>query len=175
MSLSTLSHVLLWAFLLVQFVLLFTFTRLLVQFLNRFRAAGVKVEEEGLSVNTSAPLFRGKDQHGNLVKLHDYLGKEVLLVFSNESCSVCQSLLEQVAPLSVKTIVVSGEFYSTAVKEKYSQFTFLHSADIVENYYIKKVPTMVLVDETGEIRFIGNNTQVNEMKSKLNSLHAVAG
>lgn len=34
-----------------------------------------------LSVGDKAPLFEGKDQNGNIIKLEDFLGKKVILYF----------------------------------------------------------------------------------------------
>ncbi|MBH0173769.1 hypothetical protein IHV09_09375 [Fictibacillus sp. 23RED33] len=167
MSWNILSQTFLWVIVICQFFVIFYLTRILSQFLTRFRTTGQKVEEMSLQVGTSAPLFRAKDSRGNTVKIHDYIGRDVLLLFSNPSCSTCESLLEKASSLEVPTFIISPERYSDERIKRYPQFIFLYDPNLLENYYIQKVPTLVVVDQYGNVATIGGANQFEEIQDSI--------
>lgn len=164
MNWNILSQTLLWVIVICQFFIIFYLTRILSQFLTRFRTTGQKVEEMSLQVGASAPLFRAKDSGGNMVRIYDYLGREVLLLFSNPSCSTCENLLQKVSSLDVPTFIISSEKYSEERIKLYPQFIFLNDPNLMENYYIQKVPTLVVVDQYGNVAKVSGANQFEEVK-----------
>ena len=83
-----------------------------------FKNKHMKIKE-----NQQAPLFSSKDVYGNEVKLSDFKGKKVLLMFNrNVGCPVCNlqyhQLSENVAYFKEKDLVVLSVYESTAESMK---------------------------------------------------------
>ena len=55
---------------------------------------------QGLAVGTPAPIFELPDLRGELKKLSDWRGREVLLVFFNPQCGFCVQIAPQLAALA---------------------------------------------------------------------------
>jgi len=58
-----------------------------------------RILRDGLKAGTPAPLFRLPDIGGGVVSLSDYLGRRVLLVFSDPHCGPCDELAPELAQL----------------------------------------------------------------------------
>ena len=58
-----------------------------------------RIERNGLKAGTPAPLFRLPDFAGKTISLDDYLGRQVLLVFSDPQCGPCDELAPKLARL----------------------------------------------------------------------------
>ncbi|MFV1989510.1 MAG: TlpA family protein disulfide reductase [Acidimicrobiales bacterium] len=66
--------------------------------------------------------------------------KWLLVVFSSETCRVCKGVLGAVAPLASDEICVQ-------------EVEFVRDSGLHERYGIDAVPTLVLADETGLVRY----------------------
>lgn len=129
-----------------------------------------------LNVGDAAPLFEGKDQQGNLIRLADYKGKKVVLYFypkddtpgcTTQACDLRDNReLLQKAGYEVIGVSTDNEKSHQKFIQKYGlNFTLIADADktIVELYdvwkeksmygkqYMGTVRTTFLIDEKGII------------------------
>ena len=58
-----------------------------------------KIERNGLKPGTQAPPFRLPDVRGGTLSLEDYLGRPVVLVFTDPQCGPCETVAVQLAAL----------------------------------------------------------------------------
>ena len=58
-----------------------------------------RLVRDGLKKGTPAPAFSLSDLNGRTISLSDYLGKQILLVFSDPECRPCQTLLPELERL----------------------------------------------------------------------------
>ena len=81
------------------------------------RAVPPRQEPQGLRVGTPAPDFELPDLAGNLHRLSEFFGRELLLVFFNPQCGFCTAMANDLAALStdsrngrpVPLVVTTGE------------------------------------------------------------------
>ncbi|MFC4768171.1 TlpA family protein disulfide reductase [Effusibacillus consociatus] len=156
MNLLVWSNILLWIFMIIQLGIIFLLSKLIANFLNRFRLSQGKIEQLKLNIGDRAPLFREWDQNKNLVKLAENNGKNTLLVFTSAGCNICKEVLPQLPLLStsfpsLRIIVVSRDLNVELIKTLPPEIHFIGSEEIMENYFIQKVPTVVVIDENGII------------------------
>ncbi|MGG4449943.1 redoxin domain-containing protein [Brevibacillus sp. HB1.4B] len=143
---------------LIQLVIILFFSKLLVDFLNRFRLSGKTIEDTSLIVGDRAPLFREKDQTGNLVKLADNFGKKSVLLFISETCETCKDLIPYLSDITLinpylKIFVIVSNYSKQKEYNIPDQISLIRSENIVKQYYIRTVPTMIMVDEKGYILY----------------------
>lgn len=76
-------------------------------------------QPEGLFINSKAPDFKGKDQHGNEVRLKDLLkkGKVVLVFYRGHWCPYCNKQLQRLSD-SLSLIVEKGATVVAVTPEK---------------------------------------------------------
>ena len=97
---------------------------------------------EGLFLNSKAPDFKAKDQHGNDVRLKDLLkkGKVVLLFYRGEWCPYCNRNLQRLAD-SLQLIIDKGailiavspekpESIVKTVEKSKAQYSILHDENL---------------------------------------------
>jgi peroxiredoxin len=97
---------------------------------------------EGLFLNSRAPDFKAKDQHGNEVRLKDLLkkGKVVLVFYRGEWCPYCNKNLQKLSD-SLQLIVDKGatlvavspetpESRAKTVEKTKAQFPVLHDENL---------------------------------------------
>ncbi len=162
------SHIGLWLFLLMQFAILLYFLKQITQFLNRFRSVGATVEEKTLQIGEKAPLFRVKDERNEQISLADFNNKHTIMIFSSTTCGTCSTLLSQV-PFLADTYQTNIFVLTHDKREKGSTPSipntyYISSAELFKNYYIKKVPTIYVIDKEGHIAARGD---MNELESLL--------
>ncbi len=158
------SNIGLWIFVAVQLVVIFMLTKLITQFLNRFRTDGSQVGQLTLKAGMKAPLFREEDQHGTMVKLAEHQGEHSLLLFTKQGCSICQELIThlphvQQAHPNLRLLVISGESEEETQKQVPAGVHHLRSRFVMSNYHIEKVPAAVLINPEGQI--LANETLSN--------------
>lgn len=132
-----------------------------------------------LTEGTKAPLFKGKDQNGNLISLADFKGKKVVVYFYPEddtpTCTVqACNLRDNFSLLTKKGIIVLGVSPDDEKKHKKFEskyklpFTLIADAEhgIIDKYgvwgekqmygktYMGLHRTTFLIDEKGVIRKI---------------------
>jgi thioredoxin-related protein len=168
----TLSHILLWIFIILQTLIIAFLTKLIVRFLNQFRLEGNKFIAKG----KVAPLFRDIDINGNQVRLSDSEDKFTLLVFIKDSCSICKKILPKISVLNsssmipLRTILIAPEEVDVE-KVYYQDFDnkqiFIRSNDILKIYNIEEVPNLILIDSKGFIVDIYQYENLSELFLKL--------
>ena len=120
-----------------------------------------RINREGLRRGQSAPAFRLPRVDGGELSLNDYLGRRVLLVFSDPDCAPCDALAPRLEQLSrtaagVDVLMISrGDPAANRVKITEHGLTFpvvLQSQWEISRSYAKfATPIAYLIDERGVI------------------------
>ncbi|MFD2169220.1 TlpA family protein disulfide reductase [Tumebacillus lipolyticus] len=176
----TISIILLWVFMIAQMVVIYFLAKLVAGFLNRFRLIQPEVEYLKIGIGQQAPMFREKDQHGNLIKLSDLQGRPTMLLFVRESCNVCKRVLPELSVLatsmkSLRIIVITGTDADGPSFELPGGIHLLRSDEIFENYYIRKVPEYVLVGGDGNVLLMDSATDFDRLFDNLKYHVKIAG
>lgn len=150
------SHILLWTLMLIQMAFLFYLTRLIVQFLNRFRLSDKQAVSLTLQIGQRAPDFREKDQHGAIIRPASGNHQESLLLFVQDTCSKCKGIVAQLELLHkrfhrLRMIVIGGKIYYEKGLSAPEGIHFIRSDELLADYYIRAVPTAFLLDASGDI------------------------
>ena len=145
-----------------------------------------------LAIGEKAPDFEQKDQHGNLIKLSDFLGKKVVLYFypkdDTPGCTAQACNLNENLPLlkskgfEIIGVSVDGEKAHQKFIKKYDlAFTLISDEDhqVVEAYgvwveksmygrtYMGTARTTFIIDETGIISDIIEKVKTKEHTSQI--------
>jgi peroxiredoxin Q/BCP len=145
-----------------------------------------------LQVGDPAPLFEGKDQNGNMIKLSDYQGKKVVLYFypkdDTSGCTAQAGDLRdnkealQRAGYEIIGVSTDDELSHQKFMNKYSlNFTLIADTDkqIVQLYdvwkeksmygrqYMGTVRTTFLIDEAGIITDIISKVDTKQHASQI--------
>lgn len=140
-----------------------------------------------LNIGDKAPEFEGKDQHGNTVKLNDYLGKKVILYFypkdNTPGCTAqACNLRDNYSDLQQESYEVIGvstddeKSHQNFISKFDLPFTLLADTDkqIVEQYGVWQEKSMYgrkymgtmrftfIIDEKGIIRDIIRKVKTKE-------------
>lgn len=114
-----------------------------------------------LAEGVRAPTFALEDENKQKVKLSDYKGQKILLVFSQESCPYCKKFYPilnefQTKQEGVKVVVM--QIGSTPDQnKKYKQQEGINAPLLAASYQelsaykIQQTPTSVLLDEEGKV------------------------
>ncbi|USG67272.1 peroxiredoxin family protein [Brevibacillus ruminantium] len=150
------SHVLLWTFALLQMAFLLYLTRLIVQFLNRFRFSDKQNNTPSLQTGQKAPDFREKDQHGNFLRPISDKWQNSLLLFVQDSCSKCNEIISQLSSLQkklphIRIMVISGKIYYEQGISVPEGVHLIRSDALFIEYHVRVVPTVFLLDAHGNI------------------------
>ncbi|MCA0987068.1 peroxiredoxin family protein [Guptibacillus algicola] len=162
-----LSHIGLWIFLFLQFAVLLYFLRQVTHFLNRFRSNGSTVEEKALQNGEQAPLFRSKDQHNQPISMNDLNGKHTIMIFSSATCPTCSTLLNNVPHLAeqyeTNLLIVTQEKLEKESCPSIANTSYIVAPEIFEMYYIKKVPTIFIIDPDGKVAASGDMNELDNV------------
>lgn len=162
------SQIALWILVIVQIMLMISFMKMVGEFLARFRVANNKIEELTLSVGQNAPLFREKDHLNRIIRLADHPTEYTLLVFAKTSCSVCHEVLKKLSIYEhnerVRVIVNFSDKASTNNSHENTNISYVYSVDLVESYFIKKVPSIILINKDNIIEGIYNISTFDKLK-----------
>jgi peroxiredoxin len=119
-----------------------------------------KIKRDGLQPGTPAPAFRLPTLGGGEVELSDYVGRALLLVFSDPACAPCMALLSRLdaaARVSTTPVLVvsrgSVEANRRKLQETGASLTVaLQSHWEISRLYAKfSTPVAYLIDEEGRI------------------------
>ncbi|WP_157721976.1 TlpA family protein disulfide reductase [Tumebacillus avium] len=166
------SNIVLWVVVILQFLLFFTMTRSVSQFLKRFQINATDTAQNAvLLLGSRAPLFSELDHRGEIVTLNKNEGRATLLLFTLDTCSICQSIIEKLPQLfkdspDLRVIVVAPEDLGAPVKPIPDGVSMIRSHSIMENYKIQNVPFFVLIDAQGYVAdfdHIGNISDLIEV------------
>jgi len=116
--------------------------------------------------NTEAPLFTITDVNGVVFKLDDQKGKIVIVEFMATSCILCKHQTEELKlvherfrdmPVVIISISINPlDDPKTLAKYKddfEATWIFAQSYEVGLNYNVKVLPTTVIIDYDGKIRF----------------------
>ncbi len=116
------------------------------------------------SIEEKAPDFVLEDLEGKKVKLSDYKGKVVLLVFSATWCQYCRAEIPHLKKMYSQYKEKGFEVINIDIresKEKVSSFAAKHElpykilldndGKVARTYGVTGVPTQILIDGNGEI------------------------
>jgi peroxiredoxin len=122
-----------------------------------------RLERNGLKAGTVAPLFTLPDVYGRTVSLEAYRGRQVLLLFTNPSCSPCDELAPHLVELQRRhrhnglalIMVGRGEPEENRRKADLHGFDFPVVVQpgwkLSKEYGIFTAPVAFLIDENGRI------------------------
>jgi len=122
-----------------------------------------RIERDGLKAGTPAPSFELPDIHGHKVKLEEYRGRKVLLVFSDPHCGPCNELAPHLVRLhhehrnnGLSVVMVGrGEPEDNRQKAESHGIEFpvalQRSWEVSKEYGIFATPVAFLIDEQGVI------------------------
>ncbi|HEU4964484.1 MAG TPA: hypothetical protein VFV52_11625 [Bacilli bacterium] len=171
------SNLALWAVVLIMLFVFFLFSKLVVDFLNRFQGAPARPVVR-YDVGAKAPLFRDRDQHGDMIALAESNNRPTLLLFTMDLCQVCKGIvpemnkLKQLAP-DLRVIIVEKQEMNVAVTQPPQGVHFIRSNEIISTYNIKQVPEVYLLDESSTIvekQVIKSFADIEAMLSKRGQL-----
>jgi thioredoxin-dependent peroxiredoxin len=145
-----------------------------------------------LAIGDKAPNFEQNDQHGNLIKLSDFLGKKVILYFypkdDTPGCTAQACNLNENLPFlkskgfEIIGVSVDGQKAHQKFIKKYDlAFTLISDEDhqVVESYgvwveksmygrtYMGTARTTFMIDETGIISDIIEKVNTKEHTSQI--------
>lgn len=168
---GNISEILLWTFMIIQMLLVLFLVKLIIEFLSRFRLYEDS-ELPLLRTGDKAPLFREKDIEGNNVKLDYYSFEDTLLIFVQNSCDKCKSIInllgELQQPSSLRIILASRAEEGSAEYSVPNGISLLQSNVIIDNYFIDKFPTAVHIDDKGTIISISEINNKEQFKHLIN-------
>ena len=122
-----------------------------------------RIERSGLKPGSPAPAFGLPEVHGGTVRLDDYRGRRVLLVFTDPHCGPCEALAPRLAQLSrgladagVQVVAIGrGDAQENLAKAEQYEFTFPLALqkrwEVSRAYGIFATPVGFLIDEQGTI------------------------
>ncbi|WP_270180307.1 peroxiredoxin family protein [Alkalihalobacillus sp. CinArs1] len=167
MNWQLLSHIGLWLFLFFQFAILLYFLKQVTHFLNRFRSSGGTVEEKALRIGDPAPLFRSKDQNNRLLSMSELNGKHTIMIFRSATCPTCSTLLSNVPHLAeqfeANMLIVSQEKLGKEFCPSIANTSYIVAPELFETYYIKKVPTIFIIDPSGNVAATGDMNELDNL------------
>jgi thioredoxin-related protein len=143
-----LSNFVLWCIVILQIIFLCSLTKLVAEFIKKFRISNGKPEFVELKIGEKVPLFREKDQLKREVVLSKDSEEYKLLIFAQKDCIYCKEIISNLKEFKEKfpleLIVISEEKLSD---ELYDQnIHFLVSKMLFKDYKIRTTPTIMLLD-----------------------------
>jgi methylamine dehydrogenase accessory protein MauD len=118
-----------------------------------------RLGRSGLKPGKKAPDFTLPSAQGDEVSLHDFLGRKVLLVFTQAGCGPCQHILPELNRLGERDLQVlvvnKGELQATHrwAAERGARFPVLvqDGPDLSRKYEAFATPFAFLIDEKGVV------------------------
>jgi peroxiredoxin len=117
-----------------------------------------RLERDGLPRGTEAPELELETLDGQMLSLHDYRGRPVLLVFSDPECGPCSALLPELARLQddvAIAMVTRGDAEANRAKAAEHGLDFPIAVQrgwtVSKRYGIFATPVAFLLDEEGVI------------------------
>jgi peroxiredoxin len=115
-----------------------------------------RIERDGLKAGTQAPPFELEDVRGSRVRLEDFRGRRLMLVFSDPECGPCNALLPDLARLQDETSIVMvtrGDRAANRAKVEEHGLEFpvvlQKGWTLSKDYGIFATPVAFLIDEEG--------------------------
>lgn len=156
------SNVLLWFVFIIQIILFFVLTRSVSEFIKRFKlqSPNGNPDTRNIVLGQKAPLFSEPDHRGDIIALHRGAEHRTLLLFTLDTCVVCEKLIPELPKLiarepTLRTVAVAQEDLSAPDKPIPPSVSLIRSNRMIELYDVKQVPYFVLIDREGYITDMG--------------------
>ena len=121
----------------------------------------------GIEAGMKPPEFELSDLAGKKVALKDYLGKAVLINFFATWCPYCRDEMPVLKEISsrynIQIITIDIQESQNKVKKFMENAGISHkvlidqTGSVAKTYQVRGIPTNILIDKKGIIRFYGNN------------------
>jgi len=130
--------------------------------------AGSVAEAKVAVVGEPPPPFALKDEHGRVHRLHDLLGKPIILYFTQNMCHYCTQVIgflkranaayaDQGLTILTLNVWADSPKYIRRYREQFGlPFTMLRGKDrqLLKDYEVNYVPIIVFIGRDGRIRRI---------------------
>jgi len=135
----------------------------------------------GVDVGHKAADFTVQGVNGSSFTLSDYLGKVVIIDFLATTCGPCQTQLDEldlIEPLYEDAVIVSIEIDPSLPWNDFVDYANLknvtwfmgHDSSIGQKYKVSYIPTIIIVDEEGNIVFRDLYTPHTRLKEQLEQI-----
>ncbi|TCP52786.1 methylamine dehydrogenase accessory protein MauD [Tumebacillus sp. BK434] len=168
--LALVSNVLLWCMFLIQMILFFVVTRSVSEFIKRFKmnAPSGTANRPSIVLGQKAPLFGEQDHRGEIITLKRGVEHRTLLLFTLDTCVVCQKLIPELSRLtarepSLRVAAVAQEDLSAPDKQVPEGVALIRSNLLIELYEVKQVPYFVLINGEGFITGMGLASTIEQL------------
>lgn len=176
-SILTLSHIVLWLLVLIQFLFIAALARQIGVIHVRLGPAGARMMNPGPQVGQAAPPLNTSDVSGNSVTIGAERGKRTLMVFISTQCPVCKDIIPNLKTLAHTErdeleviLIIPNEDIEIAQRfvldHRLEHIPLISSTDLVSQYQIGVTPYAVMVDHTGIVRakgLVNNAVQVESL------------
>lgn len=172
MNWIVISQVSLWILMIIQLIFMYLLMKTIGQFLYRFRLSANGIEEQKLQIGEPSPLFRAKNQNGEIVRLADHKESMTLLVFASNTCSLCHQVVEHklpsiVTPYDIRVLIISKDLFLPENELNIPNVHVIESQEIFENYFVEITPYIILVNSENIIEGIFNNNNLSSLSEVL--------
>lgn len=167
------SNILLWTVVIVLIVFMYLLTKLVVDFLNKFRLSNQTVQKNELGAGQVAPIFRETDRQGNVVVLSENMGKNTYILFTSHTCGICKTIIPQIQTeemnLGGSRFIIVSDNYDSTIKEP-KNVNWIISNGLMKAYFIEMVPTLVTVNQKGTVTSIDAILQYEDIIKVINGV-----
>jgi methylamine dehydrogenase accessory protein MauD len=180
-TIGLVSHLLLWAVVLVQVVLTLALARLVGQLMSRrFPALGARVIDPGPELGTTVDGWEGTDLHGTSVQFPIPRPRGLFLFYLSPHCSICTKLLPTVKQF-FKEIAAEAEGVwvfvlgskqarlAYAQQHELTQQTVLAEENLPLAWRLGGAPFGVWISATGEVKGKGMTNNREHLESLRNA------
>ncbi len=182
MELMTVSHVVLWAVVIVQTVVLLALARLVGQLSRRFPPAGARVINPGPEIGEKIADFSAATLVGGGKLEHSFGQRGLFLLYLSPHCSTCAELLPsarqfmreiqaEVQPVWVLAFGSREAQIAYAVSKRLEPFPVCAESDLPPELRLAGAPFGLWIDALGIVKAKG----MTNHREHLESLHNAAG
>ena len=177
------NFVLLWAFTLLNFLLTLALIRRINTLGNNSAPQQIdeaELFESSLPIGADAPYFEAESLGGGNVRLSDFAGQELVLLFMSPNCGPCREELpnwEKLNPSAASSgaalvlVSVASKAATEALAKEFNLTLPILVAPrdvnpLADDYKMRQTPSYYLIDAQGKVRYVGIPTSVwNRWKS----------
>ncbi|WP_259418178.1 TlpA family protein disulfide reductase [Bacillus toyonensis] len=144
----------------VEMFFMYKLARLIGEFLNRFQSLGEgRITTQYLQVGQKAPIINSKNQYNKKLDLQGENSQYKLLLFKDVNCATCKDISQQL-PILISHLKTNAELIiiqrDKPLEEMLSKIQYFIDDKAFEDYRVKQVPTLFVVDHNGAILKMSN-------------------
>lgn len=155
----------LWIFLFFQFAIMIYFIKQGIYFLNQFNVS--MFDKKSIRIGNHAPLFHLDDESTHLNSMNISNGKHTLLLFRSATCPTYSAMMTDVAHLNqqfeANLFIVTQEKLEEESCPNIPNSSYIVAPELFELYYIKKVPTIFIIDPEGYVVATGDLNELDNV------------